>query len=191
MNQQTPDDPSKPCTNAAARRTSKRRELLEVSDEPSIPASFVLANDKRKQKVIPRPDYGPCETSSVMSRLQSFLPELSAANETLLERLKTEGAETLDIEHLPEEGAAHIEMDLQCGVFDLKTSDAANKAARHVGSAAIPLQSSHKGADDEDEADLEDFISSDDDDSSDEDPGDVITQLKTKQTKKRSRIVEL
>mmetsp|Transcript_38822 Transcript_38822/g.84498 ORF Transcript_38822/g.84498 Transcript_38822/m.84498 type:complete len:205 (-) Transcript_38822:237-851(-) len=170
-------DPSKACTDADldetskprvhVKRESKRTELLEVPDEPPTPAiEQLLANDKQKKLVVARPEYGPCGTPSVLSRLQTFLPEMSEANKSLFKRLEAEGASTLDIEEISDEAAPHIAMDLQCGVLDLKTKDAAAKAAQHVGSEPVPLKSSHQ--DEEEEEDLEDFISSASDSSDDD-----------------------
>eukprot|EP00959_Pyramimonas_sp_CCMP1952_P284197 5940524-Pyramimonas_sp.AAC.1 len=85
--------------------------------------------------------------------------------------------------------------DLQCGVLDLKTKDAAAKAARHVGSEPVPLKSSHDV--EEEEEDLEDFMSSasDSSDSSDDDADDAeekrAAELGKKKHHKRPIIEEI
>lgn len=83
----------------------------------------------------PKPDTESMPTSNVLERVKKFLPSLQQANAQLAERL-SEQPESLDIENV-EEGAPHIEMDLACGVVDLKDqhAEAAALRAMHSGTA--------------------------------------------------------
>lgn len=64
---------------------------------------------------------------------------MHTANAALGAQLRAQPAEKFDIEHLEADGAPHIEMDLACGVMDLKDSAAEAAAERTMQSAAVGL----------------------------------------------------
>jgi hypothetical protein len=64
----------------------------------------------------------------VLERVRAFLPYLQQANAQLADTL-TEQPDSINIEHV-DEGAPHIEMDLACGVVDLKDRSAQAAAER-------------------------------------------------------------
>jgi len=70
-----------------------------------------------------------CSCLAVFSKLQDFLPKMQAANEHLEGELKVRPAAEFDVEGVPEgQESNYIEMDLACGLVDLK-DDAAVQAA--------------------------------------------------------------
>ena len=69
----------------------------------------------------------------MLGRLQSFLPAMQKANEDL-EQTAADEPDSCNIESVAE-GAPHIEMNLACGVLDLKDSSAAAAAQRAVNVA--------------------------------------------------------
>lgn len=101
---------------------------------------------------MPKFDFGDRTTfevkpnSELLSRIQSFLPQLAASNEELLRRAEVD-PEAVDIEHITEGSEKVIQMDLGLGLFEERKGKSSNEA------------------DDEDE-DEEDLSMSDDDDSS-------------------------
>mmetsp|Transcript_43738 Transcript_43738/g.83492 ORF Transcript_43738/g.83492 Transcript_43738/m.83492 type:complete len:219 (+) Transcript_43738:143-799(+) len=133
-----------------AQAAAQKRELLEVPEEIPNPASLLLASsgvNVNKPKVVPRPDFKHMEVSSVLSKLQEFLPKISDANQELLLKLKKGGAQDeLDIEHLAEDQKAHISMDLTCGVLELQTEDAVQKATKLVGADSVVSRESRKSS---------------------------------------------
>eukprot|EP00192_Tetraselmis_astigmatica_P020218 CAMPEP_0117668422 /NCGR_PEP_ID=MMETSP0804-20121206/11543_1 /TAXON_ID=1074897 /ORGANISM="Tetraselmis astigmatica, Strain CCMP880" /LENGTH=191 /DNA_ID=CAMNT_0005476317 /DNA_START=228 /DNA_END=804 /DNA_ORIENTATION=- len=67
--------------------------------------------------------------SSVLGRVKDFLPKMAAANDELAAAMTGKPAEAFDMEVLgPTSDAPRIEMDIACGVVDLK-DDAALRAA--------------------------------------------------------------
>ena len=78
----------------------------------------------------PWKDAEPLQGSALLGRLQSFLPAMQKANQEL-EQAAAEEQETCNIENVAE-GTPHIEMNLACGVLDLKDSSAAAAAQRAV-----------------------------------------------------------
>jgi len=81
----------------------------------------------------PWKDAEPLRGSALLGRLQSFLPAMQKANHEL-ELAAAEEPETCNIENVAE-GTPHIEMNLACGVLDLKDSSAAAAAQRAVNLA--------------------------------------------------------
>lgn len=85
------------------------------------------------------------------------MPQLAAANAELASALSTRPASDFDVEAVGE-GGAHIQMDLSCGVLDLR--DEAAQQAAQLAMAHQPLTehilstgdaSSDSSSDDEDE----------------------------------------
>lgn len=83
----------------------------------------------------------------MLARARAFLPALQAANAALDARLQSEPAQSLDIEHLEAEGAPHIEMDLACGLMDLKDPAAEAAAERALRGGAAALEEEHSSSD--------------------------------------------
>lgn len=77
-----------------------------------------------------KPNIGPVkENGALLARLQAFLPALKESNEALPDSV--EGCE--DAMELPEQyDGKHVELDLACGVFDLKSEDAILAAEKSV-----------------------------------------------------------
>lgn len=93
----------------------------------------------------------PLPPSSVLDRVKAFLPSMQQANEQLAQALATQ-PETLDIENV-DEGTPHIEMDLACGVLELKDSSAVSAAEKAMqdGQPADGCQPISRSSDDEEE----------------------------------------
>jgi hypothetical protein len=66
----------------------------------------------------------------MLDRVKAFLPAMQQANEQLAHAAVNE-PEALDIENV-EEGCPHIEMDLACGVLDLKDEQAVAMAEKSL-----------------------------------------------------------
>lgn len=92
--------------------------------------------------------------SSVLERVKAFLPSLQQANVQLQHTLASQ-PEAVDIENVVE-GRPHIEMDLACGVLDLKDERAVSAAEKSLqdGQAAedwLPGHAEKSSDDDQDE----------------------------------------
>lgn len=83
----------------------------------------------------PKPDIHPCSASKLLDRAEAFLPTLAKANEQLQDKLRCQ-PDILDIEHLTGGSACHIEMELACGVVELR-DQAAAAAAQAASRGAI------------------------------------------------------
>jgi hypothetical protein len=93
----------------------------------------------------------------VLGRLGAFVPQLAAANESLQAALRSQPASDFDVEAVAE-GGAHVEMDLACGVLELRdeNAEAAAEAALAGGAAQVaavlPSESDSDSSDEEDDA---------------------------------------
>lgn len=98
----------------------------------SIPERLI-ADEVRKARGPPPPTSPPL-TSPLLARAAAFLPDLAAANEALAAAVAA-GAppSAFDVEAV-DDGAPHVEMEVACGVVDLK--DAAALAAAEAALAA-------------------------------------------------------
>ena len=114
-----------------------------------------------------KPDFGPVPSSSVLDRVKSFLPAMQRANADLMQQAAQRPPEELDIEHVPE-GAPHVEMDLACGILDLK--DPAAVARAEAAMQAGPMRASMP------EAACSSDDSSDEDDSDEEEEGEQLRE---------------
>ena len=121
-----------------------------------------------------KPAIGKVEKSSLLGKLKQFLPELEKANQKLEAEMAVHPAESFDIENV-HEGEAHIEMDLACGVIDLK-----DKAAETAAEKAIACGSGREEAACEDDSD----DSSSDDDEETEGKEKSLTEVKVDGGKK-------
>eukprot|EP00951_Prasinocladus_malaysianus_P022525 scaffold189020_cov37-Prasinocladus_malaysianus.AAC.2 len=91
----------------------------------------------------PKPDMTlPDMNSSVLDRVKQFLPEIDAANQRLRLDMEAAPQDTFDIETVSDE-QPHIEMNLACGVIDLKGDDAI-KAATAAMDGNVPTTSRDK-----------------------------------------------
>jgi hypothetical protein len=120
---------------------------------------LLLVQPERREK----PKIGPVnENGALLARLQAFLPAMKESNDALPN--SSEGCEVME---LPEQyDGKHVELDLACGVFDLKNEDAVVAAEKSV---RVP-QSQVDDNDDDDNT-------SDEDDEDDIHPG--IEELKS------------
>lgn len=92
-----------------------------------------------------RPNIGPPPASALLERAREFLPALQAANAALDAARASHPERSFDIEHVDAEGAPHIEMDLACGIMELRdeaAEAAADHALRGAGAAAETESSS-------------------------------------------------
>ncbi|GFR41260.1 hypothetical protein Agub_g1935 [Astrephomene gubernaculifera] len=134
---------------------ARPREKLDV---PNVaPFEQKLANLTRQ-----RPAIGPAPRSSVLDKLAAFLPQLAHENERLQEQMQSRPATDFDIEHIEgEKTATYIEMDLACGVLELR-DEAALRAAeaamegRRGGLGMSEDGSSSDSSSEEDEEEEED-----------------------------------
>ncbi len=100
---------------------------------PSLPAHAdrnLLVNAPTQP---PWKDAEPLQDSALLGRLQSFLPAMQKANKEL-EQAAAKEPDSCNIESVTL-GAPHIEMNLACGVLDLKDNKAAAAAQRAVNVA--------------------------------------------------------
>ena len=119
---------------------------------PSLPAHAdrsLLVNTPSQP---PWKDAEPLQDSALLGRLQSFLPAMQRANEEL-EKAAAEEPDSCNIESVTESGP-HIEMNLACGVLDLKDNNAAAAAQRAVNVANSAEAIEHLPVLKEDEDDL-------------------------------------
>ncbi len=118
---------------------------------PSLPAHadrHLLVNTPTEP---PWKDAEPLQGSALLGRLQSFLPAMQKANEEL-EQAAAKEPDSCNIESVTQ-GAPHIEMNLACGVLDLKDNNAAAAAQRAVNVASSSEAMEHLPILKEDEGD--------------------------------------
>ncbi|KAJ1796163.1 hypothetical protein LPJ59_003916 [Coemansia sp. RSA 2399] len=84
----------------------------EAEDQPQ-------ERDNSASDPAPRKTYRMDPPSALLSRLQSFLPQIAEANKKLEDDM-TEDPSKLDIENVEDSTSQYIEMDLGLGVFDVK-----------------------------------------------------------------------
>jgi hypothetical protein len=97
-----------------------------LSTDPLPPPSPWHAGKQLLVSPRPKPDIGPVTANTgLLSRLENFLEEAKANNREagVVEKLELE--EDCDL--------AHIELDMACGVFELKDEDAVRAAESAVG----------------------------------------------------------
>lgn len=95
-----------------SRVLSHSKELLNVGNKPPALDTLLVTRPRSKPERLP--------PSSVLSRVKSFLPQLEESNRVLQERLASEPAENLDIEHLVDYDGPVIEMNI--GIRELEGS---------------------------------------------------------------------
>lgn len=89
---------------------------------------------------------------SVLDRVKAFLPEMAAANDQLQQAMADKPAGQFDIEEVDDEAEKYIEMDLSCGVVDLKDDSAVLAAERAIaaGGGAGPMHAEDDASSDSD-----------------------------------------
>ncbi|PNH00571.1 hypothetical protein TSOC_001044 [Tetrabaena socialis] len=148
-------------------RKAPAREKLDV---PAVaPIEQKLANLTRQ-----RPCIGPAPRSSVLGQLAAFLPQLALENERLRQQMQTRPAAEFDIEHVGEgdSEAPYIEMDLACGVLELRDEAALRAAERamevpgdFLAAGGEASSSAGSSSDDDSDEDGDDDTEGDDEDS--------------------------
>ncbi|OMH84416.1 hypothetical protein AX774_g2056 [Zancudomyces culisetae] len=107
------------------KRKDTNSELLELDSKSLDPRSEIL------EKIRINPTQGKKEgytfkvaaPSQLLSRLESFLPQLQKANEELFSEIKNESEAALSstqIDDQEKSDQVYVEMDLGLGVFDVK-----------------------------------------------------------------------
>ena len=105
--------------------------------------------DKESRQANRRPQTSKVPESSILAHLRTFLPQMQSANEMLSQHPASEPAVTIsdlqeepaELEQDTEDGTSeHIQMDIACGVVDLKDAaalQAAEDAVNAVGTEAV------------------------------------------------------
>ncbi|KAF5829993.1 hypothetical protein DUNSADRAFT_15187 [Dunaliella salina] len=108
---------------------------------------------------------GPLPHSSVLDRLKQFIPQIQLANQELEQQLQGSNPQEFDIEGVEEgQEGGYIEMDLTCGLLDLKDADAVRAAEQ-----ALVRGQSIPGGEDADASTSSDSSTEEEDSSSEED----------------------
>lgn len=145
-----------PCVQ---REAATRREKLDVRSTPSIVDK--LMKDKKSGQANRRPQTSKVPESSVLAHLRTFLPQMQSANDMLSQHPAAEPAVTIsgiqeepaELEQDTEDSTLqHIQMDIACGIVDLKDAaalQAAEDAINGVGTEAVTGSSSDSDSNDE------------------------------------------
>ncbi|XP_039427258.1 uncharacterized protein C12orf45 homolog [Corvus cornix cornix] len=96
------------------------RELLDVGRRPGL-EDILLINSKCSSNKTTTLQTVKLPRSSVLDRVQSFLPQMAQANDELKRKMVTAPAHQFDIEHLDSETEKVIEMNV--AVVELSDSD--------------------------------------------------------------------
>eukprot|EP00887_Chlorella_sp_A99_P000496 scaffold17.g496.t1 len=102
---------------------------------------LLVAGDGRPER---KPDMqAPAPPAVLLGRLQAFLPQLQAANA----QLEQAPAEALVMEHArrariadDERAGPYVELDLACGLFDLKDETALAAAERSLANGGVAVE---------------------------------------------------
>lgn len=98
------------------------RNFLEFASttggKGSSPVPLVLQRPPPEITALPPP-------TALLNRLSNFLPQIQKANKDLEQRVSA--GESVDLEALSDSEDAHIEMDLDLGVFDVKLGNEPQK----------------------------------------------------------------
>jgi len=115
------------------------RARLDVPPGPS-PLERRLNLQAPSNQPTNRPNIGPVPPSSVLDRLKQFIPRIQEANQELEQQLQGSNPRDFDIEGVEEgQEGGYIEMDLTCGLLDLKNADAIQAAEQAlVNGQSIP-----------------------------------------------------
>ncbi|PRW33293.1 hypothetical protein C2E21_7933 [Chlorella sorokiniana] len=108
-----------------------RRERLELAGTSALERRL-LVGDAAPRHPRSKPTIKPVAPSGLLGRLQAFLPALEAANADLQQQLEQHPASEVAMERGSDderEGPV-VELDLACGLFDLKDEAAVAAAER-------------------------------------------------------------
>lgn len=114
----------------------RKRERLEVPQRSALEQRLLVAVDGRPER---KPDMqAPAPPAVLLGRLQAFLPQLQAANA----QLEQAPAEALVMEHASDDERAgpYVELDLACGLFDLKDETALAAAERSLANGGVAVE---------------------------------------------------
>eukprot|EP00798_Chlamydomonas_sp_ICE-L_P003466 gene3466-13526_t len=144
-----------------------KREKLEPDGLTPLERSM---RKLQKPSSSSRPDIGPVPASSVLGRLKDFLPGLAAANQKLEAEMKVgqdrpasefdieadRPASEFDIEAVSasqeNEEAPVIQMDLMCGLLDLKNEESIRAAERAALEGSLAAE--HSSTSDDESSDM-------------------------------------
>jgi len=178
--QQAPHVPSREGTNRAVSsegaRQNMKLERLEVEDEDArvtrlqsifeklnstTSSSGFVGNALGMSNV--QFDFGERKTwaveppSELISRVQAFLPQMEASNVILTQRVEAD-PQSIDMEHIEDDAAQYIEMNLGLGVFDMKPKRQSGDEDTEMidsSSASSSSSDSDSGSDSESDSDLD------------------------------------
>lgn len=130
--------------------SARSRALLAVEhaadDTPPVPPSLLLGKKQQSASTAGarKPDFAPPPPpSALLSKLQTFLPQMQAANRDLEEAMRGRPPEEFDIENVgSDDDERRVEMDVGLGVVDLKTEDALAEAQQLAGDAVVHADAS-------------------------------------------------
>ncbi|KAJ3327712.1 hypothetical protein HDU76_011257 [Blyttiomyces sp. JEL0837] len=165
----------KPTANAAAMETLTSSSVMDAllnigkgNDDDQEDVDLEDGGLKKKQKTF------KMDSSSVLDRVASFLPQLANANENLKRGLESGDIqpEDVDIEAV-KDGSEYVEMKLGLGVFDIaeKGTEEAKRIQANNEIKFLPKRETLE--DDDNEEDEED--SDNDDDGEEDDEGKGVT----------------
>ncbi|XP_072328061.1 NOP protein chaperone 1 [Scyliorhinus torazame] len=101
------------------RESARSAELLKAGEGPDINRKLLI-NKENKRSSVP-PQILKLPRSSVMDKLQNFLPQLAKANEELRRQMETSEPGRFDIENIEDCRGRVIEMNVS--LFELNGSD--------------------------------------------------------------------
>ncbi len=125
----------------------------------------------------------------MLGRLNAFVPQLAAANAALASAIATRGPAEFDVEQLAAEDAPHVEMELACGVLELRDAAAQQAAERALaGGALVQADGSSSDSESSDESDSDNEAACDNTTAGDNAVRPQQAAPQQKQTQKRARI---
>ncbi|XP_053318568.1 NOP protein chaperone 1 [Spea bombifrons] len=116
---------------------SRSRELLGVGSGSGGIYSKLLINAKHGDKNGAAPAIVRMPRSSILNRIQNFLPQMAEANESLSKQMETMPAGAFDIENTDEEEKI-IEMNV--AVVELSDTDSSEAESSSDGSSDSDLE---------------------------------------------------
>ncbi|KAL4419374.1 hypothetical protein ABPG77_002901 [Micractinium sp. CCAP 211/92] len=128
-------------------RPETRRERLEVPSSTALERRL-LVGDVAPRRPRHKPTIKPVPPSGLLDRLQAFLPTLEAANADLQHQLETGGGEQVAMERGSddEREGPYVEMDLACGLFDLKDPAAVAAAEAAMVNRGVAVEAYGAGS---------------------------------------------
>ncbi|KAL4527136.1 hypothetical protein Ndes2526B_g09151 [Nannochloris sp. 'desiccata'] len=139
------------------------RERLDVPSQASIERKLLVRNDAPTVKP---PISQPQRNGDLLTRLQTFLPQMEEANKNL-EVYET--AAEARFEDPEEDEGPVVELDLACGVFDLKDETAIAAAERSLINQDVAVDRFSGGCSSDSNTSSSDDSDVDDDNDSKED----------------------